>query len=122
GLVLHASRVEQDAGGRGAPPFGSLLDARRGNTGDTLGPRRRVVANGFGGLVEAFGVVLDELVVEPTTLDDHMEDRAEQRRVGAWTKSEEQVCGSGHRRDARVGDDELGAVVARSPDVARGDR
>ena len=69
----------------------------------SLGPRRRVVGDRGGGLLEAGGVVVDEVVVEPVAVDQHVEHRAEQRRVGAGPQAEEQVGGAGQRRDPRVG-------------------
>ncbi len=114
--------MQQHPGARRAPPFGGLLDARRGDARDLLGPLRRVVAYCFGGGFEPFGVRLDELVVEPVARDEHVEDRTEQRRIGAGPQPEEQVGRTGERGDARVGDDQLRAVVARPPDVARRDR
>jgi hypothetical protein len=43
----------------------------------------RVVRDRRRGLLEADGVLFDEVVVEPVALDDLVEDRAHQRRVGA---------------------------------------
>ena len=84
--------------------------------------RRCHVGDRRGGLVEADGVGVDELVVEPVVADQLVQHGAEQRRVGARPDAEEQVGGAGQRHDAWVLDDQLGAAVAGPPDVAGGDR
>ena len=106
----------------GAPPLGRLLDPRRRHAGDPGGPRRRHLGDGRGRLVEADGVGVDELVVEPVVADQLVEHGAEQRRVGARTDAEEQIGGAGQRHDAGILDDQLGAAVAGLPDVAGRDR
>ena len=93
-----------------------------GHAGDLGRPARGHVGDGRGGLVEADGVGVDEVVVEPVVADQLVEHGAEQRRVGARAHGEEQVGGAGERHDPGVLDDQLGAAVAGLPDVARGDR
>ena len=83
---------------------------------------RRHVGDRRGGGVEVDGVGVDERVVEQVAADQLVEHGAEQRRVGARPHREEQVGGAGERHDTRVLDDQLGAAVARPPDVARRDR
>ena len=121
-VVLDAAGVQEHRGLRGAPELGGLLDAGRGHAGDVGAPSGRVVAHGLGRRLEAVGVRLDEVVVEPVALDQEMQDRAHQGRVGAGTQPEEHVGGAGEWGDARVGDDELAATVTRPPHVARSDR
>ena len=65
GVLLDAAGVQQHPGRRRAPPLGGLLDARRGHAGDLGRPRRGHVGDRGGGLVEADGVGVDEVVVEP---------------------------------------------------------
>jgi hypothetical protein len=121
-LVLDAARVEQHAGLRRAPELGRVLDALRGYTRDPGRPRRRRVAYGRGRFLEVVGVLLDERVVEPVALDQHVQDCAEERRVGARTQSEEDVGRAREWCHTRVGDDQLRAAVACLPDVTRRDR
>ena len=72
--------------------------------------------------LEADGVLRDEVVVEPVVLDHQVQDAVEQRDVAAGLDRQEQVAGARERRDARIDDDDLGAVLARLPDVVGGDR
>ncbi len=103
--------------------LGGLLDARRRDAGDRARPTPACSrATAAAASSKPVGVVADEVVVEPVALDQHVEDRAHQRRVGARPEPEEDVGGARDRRHARVGDDQLGAAVARPPDVAGGDR
>ena len=72
--------------------------------------------------VEADRVLLDELVIEPVVLDHQVQDAVEQRDVAARLDRQEQIAGAGDRRDARIDDDDLRAVLARLPDVVGRDR
>ena len=64
-------------------------------------------------------MVGDEIVVEPVVLDELMQDRAVERGIAARPDGQMQIGGAGDRRQARIDDDELGAVVARLPDPVR---
>ena len=100
GVLFDATGVQQHAGCGGPPPFGGLFDARRGQPADLRGPRWGHVGHGGGGLVEADGVRVDEVVVEPVVADQLVQHGPEQGGVGAWPYGEEQVRGAGHRHDA----------------------
>ena len=76
----------------------------------------------LGDLVEADRVLADEVVIEPVVLDHQVQDAVEQGDVAARFDGQEQVAGPRQRRDARIDDDDLGAVLARLPDVMGGDR
>jgi hypothetical protein len=122
GVVLDAPCVQEHPGAGCAPDLGGLLDARLRHAGDLLAPGQRVVGHGGGGLLEAVGVVADEVVIEPVALDQHVEDGAHQRRVGARLQAEEHIGGASDGGDPGIGHDQLGAAVTCSPDVAGGDR
>ena len=62
------------------------------------------------------------VVIEPVVLDHQVQDAGEQRGVAAGLDRQEQVAGAGDRRDARIDDDDLRALLARLPDVVGGDR
>jgi hypothetical protein len=94
---------------------------RAAGTPVTSAAHSGVVADRLGRLLETLGVGLDEVVVDPVALDQDVQHGAEQRRVGAGPQAEEQVGRPGGGGNARVGDDELGAVVAGPPQVAGGD-
>ena len=68
----------------------------------------------LGDRLEADGVLLDEVVVEPVVLDHQVQDAVEQRDVAARLDRQEQVAGAGDRRDARIDDDDL-ARRSRAP-------
>ena len=122
GVLLDTAGVEEHPRGCGAPPLRRLLDPRRRDARDPGGPIRRHLGDGRGSLVEANGVVVDEVVIEPVVADHLVEHGPEQRRVGAGADTEEQISRAGQRHDPRILDDQLGAPVAGLPDVARRDR
>ena len=61
-------------------------------------------------------------VIEPVVLDHQMQDAVEERGVAARLDRQEQVAGPRDRRDARIDDDDLGALLAGLPDVVGRDR
>ena len=76
----------------------------------------------LGDRLEADRVLLNELVIEPIVFDHQVQNAVEERDVAAGLDRQKQIAGAGDRRDARIDDDDLRAVLARLPDVVRGDR
>ena len=74
-------------------------------------PRPRV-----GGFLESARVVGDELVIEPVVLDQLVQDRAVERGVAARPDRQVKIGRARNRRQPRIDDDELRAVVARLPE------
>ena len=122
GVMLDATRVEQKARARGAPPLGRLRDGALGHAGDLRRPRQRPLPAVVGDLVETGRVGLDERAVDPVALDHDLEDAGKQRRVPARLDGQVQVARARHRRDARVLHDDLRALLAGLPDVVGRDR
>ena len=118
-MVLDAARVHEEARFRGAPKFRRRANALLRDTRDFRRAARRPLLDV---LVEADGVLLDELVIEPVVLDHEVKDAVEQRHVAAGLHRKEEIRGARDRRDARIDHDDLPAVLARLPDVVRGDR
>ena len=75
-----------------------------------------------GDLLEPDGVRVDERVIEPVALDHDLQHAGEQRGVASRLDRQVQVAGARHRRDARILDDDLRALLARLPDVVGRDR
>ena len=90
-----------------------------GDAGHLGRPRAASSRRRLGDRVEADGVRVDEVVIEPVVLDHQVQDAVEQRDVAAGLDRQEQVAGAGDRRDARIDDDDLRAVLAGLPDVVR---
>ena len=63
-----------------------------------------------------------KLRIDPSAFDHDVEDSVGQRAVASGTHRQEEVCGARDRRHAGIDDDDLCAVVARSPDVVGQDR
>ena len=95
--------------------------AATGRPGDLAGPFRRAVLHGFQGLLEAVGVLVDEVPVDELPLVQQVQDAVGEGRVRAGLQGQDQVRGAGQGRDARIDHDELGAAVAGPPDVVGGD-
>ena len=122
GMVLDAARVEEEARVRRPPPFGRLQQRSRGHACDLGGPLQRPLTAVLGDLIEANGVRLDEVAVDPAAIDHHVEHAGEQRGVASGLHGQEQVARARERRNARILDDDLCALLARLPDVVRRDR
>src|ERR1051326_1616452 len=120
-VVLDAARVHEEARLRRPPQLRRRADRLLRDAGDLGGALRRPLLHVLGDRVEADGVLLDEVVIEPVVLDHQMEDAVEERDVAAGLDREEKVGRARDRRDARVDDDDLAAVLARLPDVVRRD-
>ena len=120
--MLDAARVEEEARLRRAPPLGGLHQRTLRHAGHLRGPRQRPLAAVLGDLLEADRVRVDERVIEPVALDHDLQHAGEQRRVAPRLHRQVQIAGAGRRRDARILDDDLRALLARLPDVVRGDR
>ncbi len=99
-----------------------LHDAARGHAGDGFGDRGRVFPHQLANLVEVVRVVGDEFFVNPTALDQHMQNAVREGAVAARANRQEEVCRARDGRDARVDDDDFRAVVAGAPDVVGEDR
>ena len=64
---------------------------------------------------------VDEGAIEPVALDHDLQHAGKQRRVASRLHRQVQVAGTSRRCDPRVLDDDLRALLARLPDVVRGD-
>ena len=104
------------------PPFGGLHQRTLRHAGHLRGPRQRPLAAVLGDLLEADRVRVDERVIEPVALDHDLQHAGEQRRVAPRFHRQVQIAGASSRRDARILDDDLRALLARLPDVVRRDR
>ena len=122
GVMLDAARVEEKARPGGAPHLGGLLDRAPGHAGDFRGPGERPLAAVVRDLFESDGVLGDEGVIDPVALDHDLQHTGEQRGIAARLDRQVQIAGPRHRRDARILDDDAGALLARLPDVVGRDR
>ena len=68
-------------------------------------------AGAFGQLVKAIGPALDEIVVVEVFLDDHLDHRERERRVGAGAQLQVDVGVCSQPGDARLDGDELAAEL-----------
>ena len=92
------------------------------HAGDLRGPRQRPLTAVLGDLLESDRVRVDERVIEPVALDHDLQHAGKQRRVAPRLHRQIEIAGPGRRRDARILDDDLRALLARLPDVVGGDR
>ena len=72
--------------------------------------------------LEAGGVRVDERAILEAVAQDHVQHAHQQREIGAGPHRQVQIGVARDRRHARIGDDQLAAVVAAAPDVVGGDR
>ena len=120
--MLDAARVHEEARLRRAPHSAACADRLLRDAGHLGGAPRRPLLHVLGDRFEADRVLLDEVVIEPVVLDHQVQDAVEERDVAARLDRQEEVAGARDRRDARIDDDDLRAVLARLPDVVRRDR
>src|SRR5690606_30157681 len=110
-VVLEAAGVEEEAGPGGTPPLGRFSDGLLGNARDFRSAAGRPGFYALGNLVEADGMVLDEVMVEPVVLDHQVEDAVEQGGIAARLDRQEEIAGAGDGGQARIDDDYFGAVL-----------
>ena len=60
-------------------------------------------------------------MVEPVVLNHQVQNAVEERHVTARFDGQKQITGAGDRRETWIDHDDLGAMLARLPDVIRGD-
>src|SRR4030095_13327885 len=99
------------------PPSPRRPGAALGNPRHIGGPRERPVATILRDLLETRRVVPDELVIEPAPLDHDLEHAGKERRVTARFHWQIEIACPRDGRNPRVLDDDLGALLARLPDV-----
>ena len=121
-VVLDAAGVHEEARLRRAPPLGRLPD--RSSAMPVTSAVVRGVHSATSRRRPSKPTVWsrDERVVEPVVLDHQVQDAGEEGGVAARLDGQEQVAGAGERRDARIDDDDLRAVLAGLPDVVGRDR
>jgi hypothetical protein len=97
--LVHRATAEKDhrRSGGGVSP-GQRGDAFGRDSGDPGGPRRRVLPEMGGELVEPDRVPGHEVAVEQSLLDDHLHHRQSQRRVGPRAEEHDLV-----RQSCRLG-------------------
>ena len=100
----------------------ACISARCGTPVTSAVRAQRPLPAVLGDLLEADRVRVDERVIEPVALDHELQHAGEQRRVAPRLHRQVQIAGARHRRDARILDDDLRALLARLPDVVGGDR
>ena len=120
--MFDAAGVEQHARRRPSPEVGRLLDASGGDAGELLRPFGGGIGDGGGRLLEAGGVVLDELVIQHVVAYEHVEDGPEDGEIGSGLEAEEDIGVAGDRRHPRIHHDELRPPIVCLPDVGGGDR
>ena len=121
GVVLDAAGVQNHGAAGFADPMRRALDGVGRNAAD-FGCALRVPGLGrFGGLLEAGGVRVDELPIGESVANDDVQHGQEQRQVGAGADRKIQVGVARDGGEARIGHDELRAVVAGAPDVIGSD-
>ena len=121
--MLDAARVQQHGRFGRSPDFRGPDDACGGHSGDRFGASAAcIVATSSLTSSNPVVCVFDELRIDPSALDHHVQDSVGQRAVAAGTHRQEEVRRARDRRHARIDDDDLCAVVARSPDVVGQDR
>ena len=121
GLMLQAARVHGDRTVGLGKHVRGFLDRFRRNSGHLRHRPRIVARHGRFNRLEAGGVFLDETVVLQVVPQHDVQHSVEQRQIGAGTQRKEQVGIARDGRHARIGDDQLAAVVAALPDVVGGD-
>ena len=122
-VVLDAARVQQQAGlGRCPTSRPPRSIGRRVTPVSSPAHAGVYFATAASASSKPGRVFVDEVVVQPAALDQHVQDRRSSgpSRVPGRTGNRSAVRASG--RDPRVDHDQLGAAVARPPDVAGGDR
>ena len=121
--MLDAARVQQEARLRPCPTTPPLDGSSRSAMPVTSAVRRGVQSWTCSATFSKPTVCSrDEIVIEPVVLDHQVQDAVEQRDVAAGLDGQEQIAGAGDRRDARIDDDDLRAVLAGLPDVVGRDR
>ena len=83
-LVFDAARMKQHGSFCRTPDFRSADDARSGNTGDGLRDLRRIVFHQTAHMIEAFGMPIDEFLIDPAAFDHHVQDSVGECAVPAW--------------------------------------
>src|SRR5690606_16559498 len=116
-VMLQPSGVHQEAGLGLSPPFRRLLNGLLGDASDFGGALEGPLIDLSRDRLEAHGVLLDELVIEPVVLDHEPQDPVEQGRVPTRLYGHVKIAGAGDGGDARIDDDDLRAMITGLPDV-----
>ena len=120
--LVGAHRPQRHRAAGAGEAVGGLLDEPGLDAADRGGARGRPLARDRAGLLPAARVARDErLVDEPVAVDD-VQQRAQQREVGARAHRQVQVGALGGRRAARVGADDERALGLTVADAAPEDR
>ncbi len=111
GRLVRAHRPQHHRALRRAEAVRDVLD----RAGVDPAHRRRALRRPLGGdrerVVEPGRVPFEEGVVEQPVALEHVQQRVQQRQVGAGTDLQVDVCRLGGRRAARVDDDHVGALL-----------
>src|SRR5690606_5543811 len=102
--------------------LGNLVDLGFGHAAGLFDLLRRPGHDLGTHLVHAVDAVVEVLLVLPAVLEDVVENAPDQRNVAARTETHVLIGTRGGAREARVGDDHLGAVLLGVQDVHHGDR
>jgi hypothetical protein len=121
-VMFDAARMHQETCLRGAPPLGGLADRFFRDAGHLSRARGRPFLHRRSNLVKADGGVVDEIVVEPIVFDHQMQNAVEERDIAPGLDRQKEIARARDRRDARINDDDLRAVLARLPHVVGRDR
>ena len=121
GLMLQSARVHQDRALGRADPARRFLNRLRWNACHFGRFAQVPLAGGCRDLVETGRVLTDEVTVFKAVTQDHVQHSQQQCEIGARTQGKIQISIARDRCHARIGDDQLSAVVAAAPDVVGGD-
>ena len=120
-VVLQAARVHDHGAPRFAHHVRGLLD-RFGRDATHFRRAPRIPRfHRFRGLLEAGSVRVDECPVGEPVADDHVQHAHQERKIGSRAHRQIQIGVARDRREARIGHNQLRALVARAPDVVGGD-
>lgn len=116
-MLLHSAREQDKAVLCPAEESGRFHDFPGRHPRDVGHGLRVEPLDRLGQLLEAGRMPVDEIAVDPILFDHHMQETVRQRDVGARAQIQMHVADERRLRLPRISDDELGAEIARSPDV-----
>ena len=121
GLVLQSASVHHDGPLRFADPVRGLLDGLRRHACHFSHSCADPTLGGLGHGLKAGGVLVDEFAILQAVTQDDVQHSHQQCEIGARTQWKIEIGVARDGSHARIGDDQLAALVAAAPDVVGGD-
>src|SRR4030095_13726565 len=101
-LMRHSTGAQKHWSARRTPDLSRTDNARRRNSGDAFGYFRGIAFYQVAHPIEVDSVLVDELLIDPATLDKYVQDSIRQRTVAPWPHRKEQICSARDRRHPRI--------------------